>query len=119
MTDLKKHPLAKTAAWSSGEHTLAPSGATFVSNRGDTDWKGWNGALAVAMLKTQRLVVMFFDSSNVVYATASVDEPNWRLRSVVEGPDGSLYIAANGLPGDPERSMTRSSLGEIWRIAPN
>jgi glucose/arabinose dehydrogenase len=120
MTDLEKFPEAKRAAWSSGEPTLAPSGATFISNTADADWKGWNGALAVAMLKTQRLVIMFFDSSNAVYATAlAVVEPNWRLRSVVEGPDGFLYIATNALRfGMPPHLKPGFDTAEIWRLIP-
>ena len=119
MTDLNKFPNARQAAWSSGDPTLAPSGAAFVFNKGGANWRGWNGALAVVTLKTQRLMMMFMGSSDSVYATTNaIVDPQWRLRSVVEGPDGSLYIATNARRIGSPRLREGADAGEIWRITP-
>ena len=52
MTDLKKYPDAKKAIWSSGDSTIAVSGATLIEGE---QWGSYNGALAVAVLKDQKL----------------------------------------------------------------
>ena len=54
MTNLAKFPTAIEAQWSSGFPTLATSGATFVN--GD-EWGTWDGHLAVAALKDQKLLL--------------------------------------------------------------
>jgi len=125
MTDRKKFPAAKFPVWKSGNPTLAPSGASFISNGAGTDWKGWNGALAVGMLKTQQLLVMHIDAFGHVLETESIlANPNWRIRSVVQGPDGSLYLAVESPKRNSDdrsyytNAMERRKKGEIWRISP-
>ena len=54
MTDKARHPDAIDASWTLGLPHDRPSGGAFLS--GD-QWKGWNGALAVAVLKDQELHV--------------------------------------------------------------
>lgn len=94
MTDTTKFPDARTAVWSSGCPTIAPSGGTFLA--GDR-WAGWNGALAMAVLKGQQLRVFWLDPANGDRVggdwTAVTDKG--RLRSAVQGPDGNLYIATD------------------------
>ncbi|MDQ2679154.1 MAG: PQQ-dependent sugar dehydrogenase [Actinomycetota bacterium] len=86
---------ATGAVWSSGCPTVAPSGAAFLDG---SQWGRRNGLLAVAMLKQQRLTLM--DVSNSSAGGGGVVEhhfdPSRRLRSVVQGPDGSLWIVADG-----------------------
>jgi len=125
MTDRAKIPNAKLPVWSSGDPTLAPSGASFIANLPGVDWKGWDGALAVAMLKTQQLVVMRIDAFGHVFATESIlANPDWRLRSVVQGPHGALYLAVESRKRNPtDRSyftnaMEKRKKGAIWRISP-
>ena len=60
MTDLNKFPTASRAVWSSGTPTIAASGAAFLNGG---QWKGYNGALAVACLKGQQLRLFFLDGS--------------------------------------------------------
>jgi glucose/arabinose dehydrogenase len=106
MTDLAKFPQAMIPAWRSGDSfTLAPSGATFLSG---SQWKSWNGALLVAFLKDSRARVMFLDGSGNVAFSTKVLEHGARLRSVVQGPDGNLYIATD----------VGSGSGAIWRVVP-
>jgi glucose/arabinose dehydrogenase len=99
MTDKVRHPDAIDAIWHSGCPTIAPSGGVFLS--GD-QWKGWNGALAVAVLKDQELKVFQFN------AAGTWDPPSeWtsfknsygRLRVAAEGPDGDLYLLTDANPG--------------------
>lgn len=97
MTDTVRHPGARSASWSSGAPTIAPSGGTFLKGK---QWSGWENALAVAVLKGQQLRVIFFDTSSGPPAqewTRITDEG--RLRVAVQGPDGSLYIAQDADPG--------------------
>ena len=98
MTDLVKFPAAKPAVWSSGCPTIAPSGATFVN--GPHTWNGWNNQLAMAVLKgTELRVLATYDGNDVPETTWVRIEDQGRLRSVVQGPDGNLYIAQDANPG--------------------
>jgi glucose/arabinose dehydrogenase len=94
MTDLAKFPSAREASWSSGCPTIAPSGATFLDG---PQWEGWDGALALAVLKDRHLRVLFLDGSGdaVTFEQAVMNEFNTRLRSAVQGPDGTLYVATD------------------------
>lgn len=106
MTDLVKFPDAMIPAWRSGDHTVAPSGGTFLSG---PQWKSWNGALAVAFLKDSDARVMFLDGNgNVSFATPILAN-GVRLRSAVEGPDGNLYISTD-LGGGNDA---------IWKVTPS
>jgi len=108
MTDLNKFPSARKASWSSGNPTVAPSGMTFLSG---SQWKGWNGALAVAILKTPdvgcRLRIMFLNQSgtSVTGFVDTLTRQQQRLRTAVQGPDGNLYIGTDS--------------GEIWKLVPS
>jgi glucose/arabinose dehydrogenase len=97
MTDLTKFPTAQRPVWSSGSPTIAPSGATFLTGE---RWAGWNGALAMAVLKGQQLRVLALN------ADGTAIEQQWtrvtdrgRLRVAVQGPDGSIYLATDANPG--------------------
>lgn len=96
---------ATPAVWSSGSPTIAPSGATFVSG---PQWKGWNGALVVAVLKAQRLQVFLERGGNLDFASPAIVSTGVRLRSVVQGPDGNLYVATDVGGGG----------GAIWKVFP-
>ena len=97
MTDLDEYPAAVPAVWSSGAPTIAPSGATFV--RG-TQWKGWDRALVMAVLKGQQVRVL-----RLAPGGATVDQEytavtdRGRLRVAVQGPDGRLYLVTDGPAG--------------------
>lgn len=99
MTDLVKFPTAQVATWSSGCPTIAPSGATFVD--GPSAWKGWNDQLVMAVLKgTEIRVFGQYEIEGEPFTEEWVDvEDQGRLRSVVQGPDGNLYIAQDATPG--------------------
>jgi glucose/arabinose dehydrogenase len=105
MTDLTKFPGAVRASWSSGYPTIAPSGATFLTG---AQWRSWNGALAVAVLKGQQVRVFFPQPNGVLTGDVVTLARGVRLRSAVEGPDGLLYLATDARPGGDQ----------IWKITP-
>ncbi len=96
MTDPDRVPGAIAAVWSSGDSTLATSGAGFVRGAG---WRAWDGSLAVAALKAQRLVLLrIADDGRSVTADATppeLDRSHGRLRSVTPLPDGSLLLTTD------------------------
>jgi len=94
------------AVWRSGSPTVAPSGATFVQGQ---EWRNWNGALVVANLKATRLQVLRFsaDGAGVVSDSVALTDRG-RLRSVVQGPDGALYVVTDSDNGSLLRLRPRS-----------
>jgi glucose/arabinose dehydrogenase len=90
--------------WTSGAVTFATSGATFVT--GD-QWGAWSGSLFVATLKEQDLRRFAVNGTSVVAKEVLFDQRYGRLRSVVQGPDGALYLTTSNGSGD-----------RIIRIAP-
>jgi aldose sugar dehydrogenase len=90
--------------WTSGGVTYATSGATFVT--GDA-WGQWSGSLFIATLKEQDLRRFTVSGATVVQKETLYDQKYGRLRSVVQGPDGALYVTTSNGSGD-----------RIIRIAP-
>lgn len=98
MTDLTRFPDAVSAIWSSGSPTQAPAGAAIIRGKA---WKGWDGAVAVSMLKGQHLKILRLDDKNkVIQEERALVDTYGRLRAVVQGPDGSLYVGSS--TGDDE-----------------
>jgi glucose/arabinose dehydrogenase len=79
----------------SGEVTWAPSGIAFI-NQGP-----WQGRLLVATLRGQQLLVISLNGSG----TAVVNLESWlnneygRLREVIQGKDGSLFLLTSNRDG--------------------
>ncbi len=112
MTDATLPGPIMTAVWSSGGVTVAPSGGTFLSG---AQWKGWDGALAVACLDGspdvgQRLLIMKLNPAGTALTEAPTTVLNRgvRLRVAVQGPDGKLYVVTDGQGG----------AGTIWKVTP-
>ena len=83
------------ARWSSGNPTIAPSGATWLRGR---KWGAWQGALAMAVLGSQELLILTFDADGRLVRTfkpAVLDGDQGRLRSAVMGPDNNLYLTTS------------------------
>lgn len=101
MTDLSAFPDAVRASWTSGSPTLAPGGIAFFDSPA---WGEWNGALAVAMLKTQQIVLMRLseDGRSVTGTAAILQGTNGRLRSVTPEPGGSLLVTTSNGGGSDE-----------------
>jgi len=90
--------------WTSGSATYATSGAAFVT--GDA-WGQWSGSLFIATLKEQDLRRFTVSGPTVAQKETLYDQKYGRLRSVVPGPDGALYVTTSNGSGD-----------RIIRIAP-
>jgi glucose/arabinose dehydrogenase len=97
MTDLAKFPTARRAVWTSGNPTIAPSGATFLTG---AEWGTWNGALVMAVLKGQQLRVLILGAGGTSVASQATAVTNQgRLRTAVQGPAGDLYVTTDATPG--------------------
>ena len=82
------------AKWSTGYPTLATSGGTFVYGR---QWKGYNGALAVACLKAGRVLFLTFDGAGqlVRKRVPAALTKYGRLRTVTQVPNGALLVTTS------------------------
>jgi glucose/arabinose dehydrogenase len=90
MTDRMKFPNAVRAVWSSGDFTEATSGGTIVQG---TQWKAWNQALMVAVQKNQKVIVLEFNKDlGLRRKTEILKGSLGRIRTVVQGTDGNLYV---------------------------
>ena len=98
MTDLGKFPDALRPVWTSGASSVAPSGATFVT---DPAWRSLSGSLVLAALRGSQLRALGLDRAGALVADRIILTGQGRLRTAVQGPDGSLYVAtSNGGGGD-------------------
>jgi glucose/arabinose dehydrogenase len=100
MTDQTLPGTQIPARWRSGFPTLATSGGTWVSG---SKWGLYNGMLAVAALKTKRLIFMRFDAAGKFrYLTVPpVLMQYGRLRSVTQLSGGDLLVTtSNGASKD-------------------
>jgi glucose/arabinose dehydrogenase len=81
---------------SGDNYTWAPSGAAFVT-RGP-----WAGSLLFAGLRGQSLYRVMLDTNDprkVVSIERLFEQKYGRLRDVVEGPDGAIYISTSNADG--------------------
>jgi glucose/arabinose dehydrogenase len=84
--------------WASGSPTLATSGATFLT---DASWGDWDGDLIVSTLKEEDLRRFSISpSGELAEEETLLDGQFGRLRAVVIGPDGALYVSTANGPGD-------------------
>ncbi len=94
----------------SGSETWAPSGAAFVSGG------PWDGSFLFAGLRGEtlyRLVLDQADPRRVVSFEKYLSGQYGRLRDVVQGPDGALYVLTNNTDG---RGSPRAGDDRILRI---
>lgn len=92
-------------AWSSGGSTIATSGADFA--RGP-QWGAWDGSLFVGQLAQADLRRFTIAGSVATQRDILYDGTYGRIRTVRQGPDGSLYLTTSNGTGD-----------RIVRITPN
>lgn len=89
----------------SGEETWAPSGITFV-NQGP-----WQGKLLVANLRGQQLLAISLNGNGTVVKNVEKYFKNeyGRLREVVQGKDGSIYLTTSNRDGrgNPDKADDR------------
>ncbi len=113
MTDTASYPDAMPPAWNNNGLSQGTSSAAFLN--GD-QWGDWDGRLAVGIMGIgfggtpvgMRIdVIDLGDDGASVKDVSSMSLPMaaGRFRSVVQGPDGSLYAAVDG--------------GDIHKLTPN
>jgi glucose/arabinose dehydrogenase len=104
MTDTARFPNAMRPSWSNNGASQGMGPSTFLSG---AQWKAWDGRLAVAIMGGQRLEILELNAAGTAVGNTTVASlPSQRLRSLVQGPEGNLYIISE-------------SAGEIWRVVPN
>lgn len=106
MTDQSLPGRQREAAWSSGDPTIAPGGATFVAGK---KWGGLRGTLAMAVLKDQRVQFLKFDTRGRLKNIRIPDElrEHGRIRQVVRAPGNDLLVLTDN--GDGQDVMLRVS----------
>jgi aldose sugar dehydrogenase len=92
-------------------HPIAPSGGTFLRRRGST----WRGSFVFASLRGEQLRRLVFRDGRVVADRALLTGRFGRLRTVVEGPRGELYVLTSNRDG---RGDPRPGDDRILRITP-
>ncbi|WP_210651693.1 sorbosone dehydrogenase family protein [Nocardioides sp. SYSU D00065] len=99
MTDQSLPGAQQEAAWSSGEPTVATSGAAWVTGR---QWGSLEGTLAVAALKgSEVLFLRFDDAGGLVSVTRPARLQRFgRLRSITSAADGDLLVTTDNGTGD-------------------
>jgi len=112
MTDLKTYPSALKPAWNNDGLSQGMFGCTFLSGK---QWKAWDGRLLIGFAGIgihgtpvgNRLDVLDVapDGLSAKRTTAKLPMPAARFRSVVQGPDGNLYVVTDE--------------GDISRLTPN
>ncbi|WP_183099199.1 PQQ-dependent sugar dehydrogenase, partial [Nocardioides pelophilus] len=95
MTDFSLPGKQWAARWSSGNPTIATSGAAFVSGRG---WGRYAGALAVGCLAGERLMFAKFDADGDLRWTRGPERLRQfgRLRGVTAYKGSLLVTTSNG-----------------------
>jgi glucose/arabinose dehydrogenase len=98
MTDLDL-PGAVPAVWSSGDPTIATSGATFLSG---SAWGAYEGLLLVGVLKdTGVLALRLADDGTLAeqFRLPELEGAYGRIRSPQAGEDGVLYVTTDNGDG--------------------
>ena len=90
---------------------IAPSGATFVT----LPRSAWSGDFLFAALRGEQLRRVRLDGRRVTLNRPLFRGRYGRLRTVVEAPDGSLYVLTNNRDG---RGAPRSGDDRILRVIP-
>ncbi|SEO83297.1 PQQ-dependent sugar dehydrogenase [Aquisalimonas asiatica] len=111
MTDLEQYPDAIRPAWTNDGLSQGMSSAVFLTG---SQWKDWDGRMAVGFLgigfgdtaEGHRIDVLDIadDALSVEVTTMDLPMGPGRFRSLVQGPDGNLYVARDE--------------GEIYRVTP-
>jgi glucose/arabinose dehydrogenase len=77
------------------EEAIAPSGATFV----ERDGSRWTGDYLFAALREEALHRLSLDGTRVAEDEVLLEGSYGRLRTVVEGPDGAVYVLTSNRDG--------------------
>lgn len=102
MTDFKTYPDAMPPIWTNNGWSQGTTSITFLTGE---EWGDWNGNMVVGLMGIgfggtplgQRIDVIELDEDLSVVDVTEMTLPmeSLRFRSLVLGPDGSLYVAAD------------------------
>ncbi len=98
-------PGAVAAVWSSGNPTIATSGATFLAG---ADWGSYDGLLVVGVQKDTGLLALRLDEEGRLveqFRVPELEDRYGRLRTPQLGTDGALYVTTDN--GDGEDQLLR------------
>jgi aldose sugar dehydrogenase len=101
MTDLAI-PGAVAAVWSSGDPTIATSGATFLDG---AQWAGYEGVLLVGVQKDTGVLGLRIDDTGRLleqFRVPELEDSYGRVRSPVLGQDGALYLTTDNGDGEDQ-----------------
>lgn len=101
MTDTSRFPSAMRASWINNGASQGLGPVEFLTG---TQWGMWNGRLAVGLMGGTRVEILDLDASGIAISNTNAGLPATRFRSLVQGPDGNLYVATDA--------------GEIWKVTP-
>ncbi|MDP9189865.1 MAG: PQQ-dependent sugar dehydrogenase [Actinomycetota bacterium] len=90
---------------------LAPSGGSFVTRRGSP----WTGSFVFASLRGEQLRRLEFRNGGITADRPLLRGRFGRLRTVVEGPRGALYVLTSNRDG---RGIPRNGDDRILRVTP-
>ena len=95
-----------------GSDNIAPSGAAFVTRRGSA----WTGSFLVGTLRGEQVRRISFDRDGSVRRDARMFRGTYgRIRSIVSGPDGAVYLLTSNRDG---RGTPRRGDDRLLRIVP-
>lgn len=101
MTDLERFPDALPPAWTNRGVSEGMGPCVFLTG---SAWQAWEGHLAVGFLRGSRIELLALDERGMAKSVTVLGNlPKERMRSLVSGVDGSLWVATDA--------------GEIWRLA--
>lgn len=101
MTDFVRFPNALKPSWNNQGVSEGMGPCVFLSGK---HWQAWDGRLAVGFLRGARIEILELDANGMAISKKTVAGiPAQRMRSLVSGPDGVLYVATDA--------------GEIWRLS--
>src|SRR5687768_5419831 len=92
MTDVTRFPNAMRPSWSNDGASQGMGPAEFLVG---SQWRAWNGRLAVGIMSGSRLVILALSTDGTVSSSATASLPAVRYRGLTLGPDGNLYVATD------------------------
>lgn len=105
MTDKTKFPDAHDATWNSGSATIAISGLSQLNGQ---QWGAWEGHSMMGVLKGKHLRLLKIEGGKVTDERELFKDRFGRIRAVVSGPDGNIYISTDNGTNDKIIKITAS-----------
>ena len=88
------------ALWSSGDPTIATSGATFLDG---PEWGGYDGVMIVGLLAGEGILALQFEPDGTLISASRLpgfDGTYGRIRTVQLSNDGAFYVTTSNGGGD-------------------